>query len=716
MPFLPVTFQRHSSALPVALTVVTILSSPVHSQVQTDPRTLTPSATLNAIAARVSGAQAHNHVLEMCPYERNRPAEEYTSQTYREAAYAEKTAKEYGFSDVHIERFPLGSKQWDGEMAELWVTEPGPPRLISRYRDIPTTLATGSHSGDVTAELIYVGRGDTEADYAGKNVSGKIVLVSGPVGAAHNLAVGRFGAEGVLSFYNSTGKPLDRPDQMGWSGIGGGRGGAPTGKQTWGFILSERMGLDLLSMLEKHQAVKVHAVVKAAEYDAPMNVVVATIPGDGSTNEEFHFTAHLFEGIAKQGANDNCGGPATQLEAGRAWIEMIKDGTLPKPKRTVRFLWVPEISGTTAYLRAHPELGQHVVASISTDLVGANQTINHYSLHLIQTMYSIPSVINDVSRQFFEYVGETNREKLHNRSIAYAFQNPIIDPTGTRDPFHYNIEKFYGASDHQVHLDWNPRIPAVQFGNWPDAVYHSSDDSPANQDPTQMKRAAFLMIAVANVFATAGPTEAVAVANAAVQYANSRAAADLGDAVNLISASTSATINDSYKEALNLVHMAYVRERADIRSAGSLATGDKTALSDIATLEQTFAAVEAIDVQRVQQAYTAKAKRVGVTVALVPTLTSAEQAASKLVPMRREQAPGGRGGGGGGGGGGGAASSPAALTGYYTQEARNFADGVRSILDIRNAISAEFGPVSVENVVRFFREGEAAGAYTITTK
>ena len=46
-----------------------------------------------------------------------------------------------------------------------------------------------------------------------------------------------------------------------------------------------------------------HAVVKATEYDAPMNVVVATIPGDASTNEEFHLTAHLFEGVAKQGAN-----------------------------------------------------------------------------------------------------------------------------------------------------------------------------------------------------------------------------------------------------------------------------------------------------------------------------------------------------------------------------------------------------------------------------
>ena len=164
------------------------------------------------------------------------------------------------------------------------------------------------------------------------------------------------------------------------------------------------------------------------------------------------------------------GGLATQLEAGRAWIEMIKDGTLPKPKRTVRFLWVPEISGTRAYLTAHPELGQHVVASVSTDMVGANQTINHNSLHLNQTMYSIPSIINDVSRQFFEYVGETNREKLHNRARGYAFQNPIIDPSGTRDPFWYNIEKFYGSSDHQVHLDWNPRIPAVQFGNWPDEI------------------------------------------------------------------------------------------------------------------------------------------------------------------------------------------------------------------------------------------------------
>ena len=49
-------------------------------------------------------------------------------------------------------------------------------------------------------------------------------------------------------------------------------------------------------------------------------------------------------------------------------------------------------------------------------------------------------------------------------------------------------------------------------------------------------------------------------------------------------------------------------------------------------------------------------------------------------------------------------------------EARNFADGTRSILHIRNAIAAEFGPVALSNVVQFFRDAEKAGTFTIAEK
>jgi aminopeptidase YwaD len=692
-----------------------LAAKPVAAQEQPDPKTLLSQATLNAIASQLSGAQALHNVMEMCPYERNRPAEEYQG-TYREAKYAEAKAKEYGFTDVHIERFPLGSKQWAGEMAELWVTEPGTPQLITSFRDITATLATGSHNADVTADLVYVGRGDTADDYKDKDVKGKIVLCSGPVGAAHNLAVRQFGAEGVVSFFNGTGKPIDRPDQIAWSGLAERPGAAaatagPTPKTTFGFILSLRMGLDLLSRLEKHQHVKVHAIVKASEYETPMQVVVATIPGDGSTNEEFHFTAHLFEGIAKQGANDNCGGPATQLEAGRAWIALINSGALPKPKRTVRFLWVPEITGTRAYLKAHPDLAAHAIASVSTDMVGANQSINHNSLHLNQTMYSIPSVLNDVSRQFFEYVGDTNREKLHNRRVAYAFSNPIVDPAGTRDPFWYHIEKFYGSSDHQVHLDWDPRIPAVQFGNWPDAVYHSSDDSPSNQDPTQMKRSAFLMVTIGSVFANAGPAEALAISEVAIGYAQQRLAADLGAAMLSISTSTADTLNENYKEALNVVRQAYVRERAEVRSATTLASGDKEAAASIAAFEQTLGESEPLDTARLKMSYKLAAARLKVPIVEAPAVTDDEKAAALLIPSKKpgadRQPVGLRVTLGG---------PPPPLPGYYAMEARNFADGNHSILDVRNAISAEFGPIALSKVVQFFRDAEKAGTWTIAEK
>ena len=51
-------------------------------------------------------------------------------------------------------------------------------------------LAEDSESADVTAELVDVGEGTKESDYAGKDVKGKIVLVSASPGAVQDLAVG----------------------------------------------------------------------------------------------------------------------------------------------------------------------------------------------------------------------------------------------------------------------------------------------------------------------------------------------------------------------------------------------------------------------------------------------------------------------------------------------------------------------------------------------
>src|SRR5450755_3280151 len=114
------------------------------AQDEPNPKTLIPQLTIERIVDEVSGTVAFQHILELAGYEHDRLAEEYKT-TYREAAYIEKMAKQYGLEDVHIERFKLPNKTWVGELGELWMVAPE-KRLIISYRDVAASLATGSQS------------------------------------------------------------------------------------------------------------------------------------------------------------------------------------------------------------------------------------------------------------------------------------------------------------------------------------------------------------------------------------------------------------------------------------------------------------------------------------------------------------------------------------------------------------------------------------------
>jgi aminopeptidase YwaD len=691
----------------ILLSACLLLLAILQAQEQPNPKTLIPAATMQQIVDGVSGTIAYQHILDLAGYEHDRLAEEYKT-TYREAAYIEKMAKQYGLEDVHIERFKLPNKTWDGELGELWMVAPE-KRLIISYRDVAASLATGSQSADVTTDLVYAGKGDKDSDYAGKDVNGKVVLVSGAIGAAHNLAVRKYGAAGVASFNNPTGKPIDRPDEIAWNGVGGRGFGAPTAgeppKTTFGFNLSHRIGMELVELLESGKKVTVHAKVKTTEYDADMQVPTAIIRGTGETQQEIAFSGHLFEGIAKQGAMDDASGCATVLELARAWTKMINDGVLPRPRRTIRFIWIPEIQGTRAYLQRYPEEARRMVAAIAMDMVGEDVGKNRNSLHLMRTLYSAPGFVNDVTQQFFEFVGDTNREKVHNRRIAFSYMFPILDPQGSRDQFYFNIDKHYGASDHAVFLAEG--IPAVLFNNWPDIAYHTSEDRIFNADPTQLKRAAFLGLASGLVLANADGPGAVRIAETTAGLAAERAGTELRLALQMIGDGGSQDGLRARQEALNLVHQSYLREGDAIRSAQSLAENDAQAKGKIESIAQNFVTTgEPADLNRVKNYSKLVA---GDLPQAKPNPT--EEEAANLIPIRKKPAPQG---GPGGGGGGGNPNAP--LVGFYAQEARNFANGKRSILEIRDAISAEFGPVDASKVIAFFRSIEKTGEFELKAR
>jgi aminopeptidase YwaD len=671
----------------------------LRGQDEPNPKTLIPQPTLEAIANEVSGTLAFQSILDLAGYEHDRLAEEYRT-TYREAAYIEQKAKQYNLEDVHIERFKLTVKTWDGEKAELWLlSKDGSKRLIMSYRDVAASLAPGSQSGDVTSELVWVGAGTDKKDYVDKNVAGKLVLASGGVGPVHNLAVREFGAAGVVSFANETGKPIEHPDEIAWQNLGGRGGAGAGGKTTFGLILSHRLGTELVAMAEKHETLNVHAIVKTTEYDAEMQVPTCVIRGSGESKQELAMTGHLFEGIAKQGALDDASGSATALEVARAWKKLIDDGVLPRPRRTVRFLWIPEIQGTRAYLERYPEEAKNMVAAISMDMVGEDVTKNHNSLHLMRTPYSVNNFINEVTQQYFEYVGDTNREKVQNRRVAYSYRFPILDPQGTRDQFYYNIDKHYGSSDHAVFLQFG--IPAVLFNNWPDVGYHTSEDRVFNADPTQLKRAAFIGVASLSTMANAAGASALRIAEVSAGNAAARTGAQLGLALQMVGN------GESMAEAANLVHQAYVREAEAIRSAGVLAE-NAGAAAKIEQMAKTFAETgEAGDMTRLKQyAELAGAKTVS------QTMTDEDRKAARLVPVRLKPAPTGPGGGGGQRPAGGDPAE-ASRQQYNTMEMRGFADGKRNILDIRNALTAEYGPQPVAKVLAFFEGAAKTGEFEL---
>ncbi len=709
-----------SLLVPVLVFAQVLVPVPARAQLERNRDTMVPPAVLEAIATELSGARAFNNVVEIAGYEYDRKAEEYAG-TYRESLAVDRLAREYGFSDVQITRLPVPFDQWDAEDAELWVTAPG-RRRVSRYLDHPAMLAYGSRTSEVEAELVWVGRGLREADYAGRDVRGKVVLTDGAPGPVHELAVRELGAAGVVSFVNQYGFGIDRPDQLPQVRLANAFDESLDEGTTFAIVLSHRQGMELLELVQTQDSVTVHVTAKTTRHPADDEVVEAWIPGDGTTDDEVVIVAHLFERLAKQGANDDISGCGAALELGRTWIKLIEEGVLPRPKRAVHFLWVPEIIYAREYWKQHPDIAKNAVAMTSMDIVGSDQTINRNEMRVLLTPYSLPSFLNELYIQFMRWMEDTQTIKFHNLrsedNSGRYLQYPIVDPQGSQDPFHIRIMKHAGGSDHLPFLRSNPRVPGVHYMNWPDVHYHTSEDLTKYLDPTQLKRAAMITMCVSLVMANATPEDALLLAGLTAGHAAERIGDDLTRAMEGLRAAAAQEPADpdglqmAYKEGLVLVRQAHRREFAAVRSNVRLMSGDADGLASLERIAESVGATEDLDVARLQAVYRAVASRRGQPVVLTPALTSDEAAAATLYPRPTADDPYVD---------FGMPGQPSMHPGQrqyalYDEEARNFADGTRSILEVRDAISAELGPVEVRTVTDFFRALEALGAWEIAER
>lgn len=582
--------------------------------------TFLPADQMDEIIGEASGETAWNTIMETGGYNKNRLAEEYAG-TFYEAQYIYDQLKLYGLPGTELVRFP-GRRTWDGIKGELWEVKPKRQKLAS-YRDMTAMLASGSTNADVTAELVWVGRG-TKAELEGKEIQGKIVVTDGSISSVHALACQKMGAEGVIAI--STSREHFDPIQILWRGISG-RRSTSTAPSKFGFHLPAREGGYLKARLMRNEKITVHAQVEAITHPYELQDVTCHIPGTDPQAGEVILSAHLFEGYTKQGANDNKSGSAGILEVARVLYTLIEEGRLPRPKRTIRFIWGPEFSGTGPWVKANKDLMEKTFCNINMDMVGEWLTKNKAHMCLMRTSYGNPHYINDVMENYYRYIGEITRERIHGRSRARR----IIAPTGADEPFYYSIETHYGASDHMVFNDWGVQVPGIMMIVWPDQWYHTSGDRVDKADPTQMKRIVIIGAAGAYTVACADADMAVRIASETASNGTRRLGHQMIRGLEFLNSAVPKTLAREYKMARVFVETSMINENATLETILELAPDNQQVKAHVHKLQATIDAVGKANLTALKSHMEAVAAKLGVNPVEIQ-LTQAEKQAAKIVP------------------------------------------------------------------------------------
>ena len=647
------------------------------------------------IVGESSGDVAYHHILDLAPYERDRKSGEY-SGLFMESAYVAGKLNEYGLEGVEVEL--LGKTQtWDGVSASLWEVSPKTAK-IADYRDLAAILAQGSRSAHVTAELVWVGRG-TRQEIESVDLKGKIAVTEASGSSVHNLAVPA-GAVGVISYYSP--RPLKDPIQIPNASIRGGD------NATFCINLPPRDGYALRDRLLRGEKITVKADIETTTEETEIEVPTCIIKGTDPDAGEVILSAHLFEGYVKLGANDNTSGSAALIEVARTLNDLINDGLLPRPKRTIRFIWVPEFQGSMPWATKHKDILANTLCNFNLDMVGLwlSKSESVYCMH--RTTMGNPHYLNDVAESYYHYMGATNRGFVATGVGRPDATKPVYSMTGSRDPFYYSINAHYGSSDHEVFNDWGVQVPGIIMITWPDNYYHTSGDRPEICDPTQLHRA--IVIAAASAYTIAGADESMALKIAAEVTANAEKRMSLKMRYDLaqLNGASAEDFEDLYKTAVFNQDALLSNETATLATVMELAPSSALLDEYVKSPQASLKTVRAANGKNIDAAMKAKAATSGYAPVKVE-LSAEEKAASKIYPHSTSKVKEY--------GYGVLRSIPSELTAKYgvrltysAEVAKLASDGMNSVLDIKKMLDAQFPDSdSLESVMKYVELLKEAG-------
>lgn len=425
----------------------------------------------------ISGRQAFRYAERIAQFHRIQ-----ASVGYREAANAAVRLLRRDGVEAEIVSYPAQAgerllahrsfQEWHCHHAELWLE--GEERIrLARFEEEEISLvqrSVATPTEGVHTELVVIENAEDPMSYEGVDLKGKIALVRGNQFLINDLAVEKHGAIGLifdnLNEYPPIRTRLDMPDAIQYTSFWW----LGEERKAFGFAVSPRVG-EQLRLRNQKGTVKLSAKVDAELSDGFFENIEFFIPG--KKEKEVLLVSHLCHPYP--GGQDNASGPGTLMETMRTMNRLIKEGHLPQPDLGIRFLMMPEMTGTYAYFVQYPERRHQTIAALNLDMVGADQKTGGGPLCIEQPPMATPSFVDRFAFQLVKAV-------VKNTSNFTG--------TSSYSTVHYQKTRFSGGSDHYIISDPTIGIPCPMFIQWPDKHYHTTEDSISHLDEKLMSHVA----------------------------------------------------------------------------------------------------------------------------------------------------------------------------------------------------------------------------------
>ncbi|MFX0010729.1 MAG: DUF4910 domain-containing protein [Candidatus Hermodarchaeota archaeon] len=439
---------------------------------------------LNNILDVVNGQRAWDWVAKISQYNRIQASNGYhdSLETIKEEL------KVLGFDDVEHFKSPAdgittiwgypASYQWEIKTGELWIIEPEKNKLCD-FNDIPVSVITHSIPCDATVELVDIGAGDKKEDYDDNDIEGKIILMSAQLSLNRHLVEGSK-ALGVI-YYPDLKRARNNLDRVIYNGFFTTKERMNNAK--FGFSISYNQAMRLKELLKKGP-VKMRARIDAEFMEGSFEVLSSSIQGTEFPEQEIVIISHLCHPLPS--ANDNASGAAGLLELARSFKYLIDHKLIENPKRTLRFVWVPEFNGTVPWMKLHEKRIRKTLACINLDMIGQHPLKLGQPFEVNLAPRSTPSILNDITSMFVKNIAD------HPKGIAI---------NGTKNPMSFRLRNYDGGSDHFLFIDSYFGIPALMLGH-NDPNWHSNVDTVEYCDSTELKRVIAIALSISYVFST----------------------------------------------------------------------------------------------------------------------------------------------------------------------------------------------------------------------